>query len=142
METGLVRKRVVEALGTTRAQAQQRRASNTEAERDFATFLDVVATPLAKQVANALRAEGYAFTVFTPGGGLRIALDKGRDDFLDVLLDTDGPAPQVVGRVSYTRGSRTIVEDHPVKEGAGPQTLSEEDVLDFLVKALEPFLER
>lgn len=142
METGQVRKHVMDTLQALKARGQERRTRNAEAERDFTTFLDLVATPLAKQVASALKAEGYAFTVFTPGRGLRLALDKGRDDFLDFLLDTDGPSPQVIGRVSYTRGSRTIVEDHPVKEGTGPGALTDEDVLGFLLKALEPFLAR
>lgn len=140
METGHVRKLVVESLTAVRARALERRTSNADAERDFLTFLEVVATPLAKQVASALKAEGYAFTVFSPGRGLRIALDKGRDDFIELHLDTDGLAPQVMGRISYTRGSRTVVEEHPVKEGAGPEKLTEDDVLTFLLKALEPLL--
>ncbi len=142
METGQVRKRVIESLQALRAQEQQRRGRNADAEREFGTFLELVATPLARQVAGALKAEGYGLTVFTPGRGLRIALEKGRDDFVDLLLDTEGERPQVVGRVSYTRGSRTIVEDTPVQEGTGPGELSEEVVLDFLLRALKPLLTR
>lgn len=142
METGLVRKRVVEALQHLRAQEQQRRGRNADAERDFGTFLELVATPLARQVAGALKAEGYPLTVFTPGRGLRIALEKGRDDFVDLLLDTDGERPQVVGRISYTRGSRTIVEDIPIQEGTGPEGLSEDTLLEFLLRALRPLLSR
>ena len=142
METGVVRKHLVQKLTAVRDRAQQRRALAADAERQFGTFLEVLAVPLARQVASALKAEGYSFTVFTPGGSLRLALDKGRDDFIDVVLDTDGERPQVVGRISYTRGSRTLVSDLPVKEGAGPDVLTEEDVLDFFLRALEPFLER
>ena len=142
METGVVRKHLVQKLTAVRERAQQRRALAADAERQFGTFLEVLAVPLARQVASALKAEGYAFTVFTPGGSLRLALDKGRDDFIDVVLDTDGERPQVVGRISYTRGSRTRVSDLPVKEGAGPDVLTEQDVLDFFLRALEPFLER
>ena len=142
METGQVRKHVVQSLTALRERAQQRRARSADAERDFTTFLDVVAIPLARQVAGALKAEGYAFTVFTPGRGLRLALDKSRDDFIDLVLDTEGDRPQVAGQVSYTRGSRTIVGEQPVKAGAGPAELTEQDVLDFLMRALEPLLER
>jgi hypothetical protein len=142
METGLVRKRVVEALQARRAQDQQRRSRNADAERDFTTFLDLVAAPLARQVAGALKAEGYSLTVFTPGRGLRIALEKGRDDFVDLLLDTEGDRPQVIGRISYTRGSRTVVEDAVVKDGTGPEALTEEIVLEFLLRALAPLLSR
>jgi hypothetical protein len=142
LETGEVRKRLLQALGGIRERAQQRRARAAEAERDFATFLEVVAIPLTRQVAGALKAEGFAFTVFTPGRGLRLALDKGRDDFIDFALDTETDPLQVIGRISHTRGSRTIVSDQPVKEGVAPGALTEADVLDFLLRALEPFLER
>lgn len=142
METGLVRKRVVETLQTLRAGEQQRRTRNADAERDFATFLDAVAAPLARQVAGALKAEGHAFTVFTPGRGLRIALDRGRDDFVDLLLDTDGEQPRVIGRISHTRGSRTQVEDVPVMDGVGPDAVGEDVLLDFLLQALRPLLSR
>jgi hypothetical protein len=142
MELGWVRKQVVQALVGIREREQQRRAAVQDAEAHFTTFLDGVATPLAQQVATALKAEGYTFTVFTPGRGLRLALDKGRDDFLELLLDTEGERPQVTGRVSYTRGSRTIVVESPVKEGVGPESLTEQDVFAYLMRALEPFLVR
>jgi len=48
----------------------------------------------------------------------------------------------VTGRVRRTRGSRTIDEERPVKPGAGPDAVSEEDLLEFLLGALEPWLER
>jgi hypothetical protein len=48
----------------------------------------------------------------------------------------------VVGRIRRTRGSRTIDEELPVGQGAGPQDVTEEDVLEFLAGALEPWLER
>ena len=142
METGVVRKQVVQKLTALRDRGQQRRARSADAERQFETFLELVAVPLARQIASALKAEGHAFTVFTPGRGLRLALDKGRDDFLELMLDTDADPPHVVGRVSYTRGSRTVVSDIAVKEGVGPEALTEQDVLDFLLRALEPLLER
>jgi hypothetical protein len=93
-------------------------------------------------VANALQAEGYAFTLSTPGRGLRLSLDRGRDDFIEIALDTDGDEPAVIGRVRRTRGSRTIEEERPVKRGALPDQVSEQDLLDFFATALEPWLER
>jgi hypothetical protein len=89
-----------------------------------------------------LKAEGYAFTVFTPGGGLRLASDRTRDDFIELALDTSGDRPQVVGRISHARGSRTLDEERPVKPGAAPDAITEDDVLEFLLTALEPWLER
>ena len=67
---------------------------------------------------------------------------RGRDDFIDIALDTTGQRPQVVGRISYSRGSRTLDEERPIKPGASPESLTEEDVLEFFLGALEPWLER
>ena len=130
------------AIDASRRRAQQRRERVSEAQRAYETFLEAVATPVARQLANALKAEGYSFTLFTPAGGLRLASDTGRDDFIDFALDSSGEQPEVLARVSYSRGSRTLDEERPVKRGAAPDAITEEDVLEFLVDALEPWLER
>jgi hypothetical protein len=93
-------------------------------------------------LANVLKAEGYLFTVSTPSGGLRLASDRGRDDYVEFALDGSGDTPTVMGRIRRTRGSRTLEDERPVKPGAAPQELTEHDVLSFLVEALEPWLER
>ncbi len=142
MEISQVRKQLKSAIDQARAGSQQRRQRTSDAERTYAVFLDTVATPLVRQVANALKAEGYAFTVFTPGGGLRLADDRGRDDYLELTLDTAGDLPQVMVRTSRTRGSRTIEEERPLKKDAAPDTITEDDVLAILVDALVPWLAR
>jgi hypothetical protein len=142
MEISHVRKQLKSAIDQARERTQHRRQRSSEAERTYATFLEVVATPVMRQVANALKAEGYSFTVFTPGGGLRLASDRSRDDYVELSLDTTGDRPQVMARTSRTRGSRTIEDERPVKKDAPPDTLTEEDVLAFLLDALEPWLER
>ena len=142
METGEVRKRVLHAITAARGRAQARRQQADEATRAYGAFLENVATPVVHQVASALKAEGYPFTVFTPGDGLRLASDRGRDDFVEFALDTSGDRPQVIGRISQSRGSRRLEDERPVKAGAPPNALSEEDVLDFVIQALEPWLAR
>ncbi len=142
MEVSQVRRRLQAAIAASRERAQQRRQRAADAESSYDSFLTHVATPLARQVANALNAEGYAFTLSTPGRGLRLALDRGRDDFIELALETNADEPTVVGRIRRTRGSRTIEEERPLKAGASPDQLSEDDVLDFFVGALEPWLER
>ncbi|MBI4265066.1 MAG: hypothetical protein HY657_11890 [Acidobacteria bacterium] len=142
MEISTVRNRLMRAIDAARERGQQRRQRAAEAEQAYAVFLRDVATPVTRMLANALKVEGYAFTVFTPGGGLRLASDRGRDDYIEFALDTASATPQVVGRVSHTRGSRTLDEERPVRSGAAPDELSEEDVLAFLLEALEPWLER
>lgn len=142
MEISDVRRRVQAAMVAARDRARQRRQMADEAETTYAAFLDHVATPLARQVVNALRAEGYAFTVSTPGRSLRVTSDHARDDFIELDLRTDGDRPQVVGHIRRTRGSRTLDEELVVKPGAMPKDISKADVLEFFVRALEPWLER
>jgi hypothetical protein len=129
-------------MTTARDRAKQRRQKADDAERAYEAFLEHLAGPLAHQIANALRAEGYSFTVSTPGRGLRVSLDQGRDDFIELGLNTDTDQPHVVGRIRRTRGSRTLDEERPVRPGVGPQDVSEDDLLEFLAGALEPWLER
>lgn len=129
-------------MDQARERAQQRRQRAADAERAYAVFLETVAVPLVRQLANALKVEGYAFTVFTPGDGLRLALDRTRDDFVELRLDTSGDTPQVVARISRTRGSRTLEEERPVAEQAGPDQVTEDGLLEFLLGAIQPWLER
>ena len=140
METGLVRKRVLHAIAASKGRAETRRQRSSEAEREYTAFLETVAAPIARQVAAALKAEGYSFTVFTPGDGVRLALDRGRDDVIEFSLDSSGDRPQVIGRVSQTRGSRRLEEERPIKADASPSEITDEDVLEFVVQAIEAWL--
>src|SRR4051812_30619143 len=142
VEVSDVRRQLKHAIDRAKARAQQRRQHTADAERAYAIFLEDVATPTTRMLANALKAEGYLFTVSTPSGGLRLASDRGRDDYVEFVLDSSGGMPAVVGRIRYTRGSRTIEDERPIKPGASPQELSDGDLLAFLVEALEPWLER
>lgn len=142
MEISLVRNRLKRAIDAARGRAQDRRQQNAAAEQAYEGFLQNVAVPVTRLVANALKVEGYAFTVFTPGGGLRLASDRGRDDYIEFALDTTGQRPQVVARISRTRGSRTLSDERSVKQDTSPEQLTEEDVLAFLLETLDPWLER
>ena len=128
-------------MTAAREAAKVRREHRANAERTYDVFLRTVAVPVAQLMVNVLRVEGHAFTLSTPAGGLRIAEDRGRDDFIELVLDTADPR-QVIGRTRSTRGSRTLTDERPVKPGATPDAISEEDVLTFLLSALEPWLER
>lgn len=142
VEVSLVRNQLNRAIDAARERGQQKRQQLAAAERAYEVFLKDVATPVTRQLAIALKAEGYQFTVFTPGGGLRLASDRGRDDYIEFAFDGDADPPQAGARVSYTRGSRTISDERPIKAGASPDALSEADVLAFLLSALEPWLAR
>jgi hypothetical protein len=142
VEVSQVRKRLKMAIDGSRERAAKRRERVAEAQRAYEQFLTEIAIPMAKQLANAMKVEGYGFTVFTPGNGLRLAADRGRDDFIDLTLDSTGERPEVMARVSQQRGSRTLDEEMPVKRGAHPDEISEDEFLDFLLGALEPWFER
>lgn len=142
MEISAVRRRVQSAISAAKSRAQDRRQRADEAERAYQAFLENVATPVVRQVAAALKAEGYHFTVSTPGGGLRLSSDHGRDDFIEFALDTSGEHPQVVGRISQSRGSRRLEDERPLKPAAPPHDLTEHDVLESVMQALERWLAR
>jgi hypothetical protein len=142
MEVSQVRRRVQAALAAARERSQQRRQRVADAEGQYDRFLADVAVPLARQVANVLKAEGRSFTVSTPGRNVRLEPDRGRDDFVEITLNTEVDPPDVVGLIRYTRGSRTIDEERPVKSGVAPDQISEDDLLEFLLRALEPWIER
>lgn len=129
-------------ITTARDRAAQRRQRTDEAEKEYAAFLQIVAVPIAQQVAMALIAEGFPFTVFTPGDGVRLVYDRGRDNYVEFALDTTGDRPQVIGRVSQTRGSRRLEEERPVRPDARPSEITEDDVLEFVIQAVESWLAR
>jgi hypothetical protein len=147
VETGEVNKRLKIATEHARAQAAARRHQDADATKAYETFLEQVATPLMKQLASALKAHGHGFTLFTPAAGLRLASDRQRDDFIELALERGDSAPgdgilQVVGHISHVRGSRTLTRTLPVKPGAPPASVTDEQLLSFLLEALRPWIER
>lgn len=141
METSEVRKRLNLVIDSARRSAAERRARNDEAARDYERFLDQVAIPLFRQVAGALKASTYNFTVFTPSGSVRLMSDKAPEDYIELSLDTSSERPVVMGYISRARGRRVLVSERPIAE-APVGDLTDEQVLEFLVKELAPFVER
>src|SRR4051794_14722287 len=139
MEISVVRRRLTETIERAKKRAAERRGRSDQASRDFELFLQKVAVPLFRQIANALKADGYAFTVFTPSGSVRMMSDRSSDDFIELSLDTAEDPPQVMAHVSRTRGRRVIDAERPV---GAPELITEEQLLEFLLKELEAFVER
>ena len=139
MEISDIKRRVVETIERARRLAGERRLRVDAANREYEAFLDRIAIPVFKQVANVLRVEGYMFTVFTPGGSVRLMSDRAAEDYVELELDTTGAEPMVVGHASRSRGRRVLESEAPI---GPPATLSEEDVLSFVLKSLEPRVER
>jgi hypothetical protein len=139
MEISLVRRRLTETIERAKKQAADRRGRGDAAARDFDVFLQKIAVPLFRQIANALKADGYAFTVFTPSGSVRLMSDRAAEDYIELTLDAAANPPQVVGQISRTRGRRVIDAERPI---GAPDALTEEQLFDFLLKELEAFVER
>jgi hypothetical protein len=142
IEISELRKRLRAAIEKTRRSAAERRVTLDAAQAAYARFLEDKAGPLAHMLANALRAEGYQFTVFTPSGGVRLSSAKSVDDFVEFALDLAPPEPIVVLRVTRTRGRRVVQHERPVREQTPAEKLSEEDVLQALLEEIGPFVER
>lgn len=142
MQIADIRRQIHETIERARRTAAERRARVDAAGRDYETFLEQVATPVFRQAANVLRAENYQFTVFTPGGSVRLMSDKAAQDFIELSLDTSSGDPQVLGHVSRARGRRVLESERPIVENRSITGITEEDVLAYLLKELEPFVER
>jgi hypothetical protein len=139
LEISDVKRRVVETIERARRRAAERRTRHDLAAREYDTFLDQTAIPVFKQVSNVLRAEGFAFTVFTPGGSVRLMSDRSTEDYIELTLDASGDEPLVTGRTGRSRGRRVVESEESI---GSPGALTENDVLSFVLKALEPLVER
>ena len=139
MEISLVRRRLTDTIDRAKKQAAERRGRSDQASREFDVFLQKIAVPLFRQVANALKADGYAFTVFTPSGSVRLMSDRAAEDYIEITLDTSDDPPRVMGQTSRNRGRRVVDSERAI---GTPDALTEDDVLEFLLKELEAFVDR
>jgi len=133
MDVSELRKRILRALDDARQEASARRTHVDEARAAYERFLAEVAVPLLRQAAMVLTAAGLPFQVHTPASGARLAHDQQPLTFLEIELDVAGPRPQVVGRVSISRGrAGQVVTERPIA-GKPVAELNESDVSEFLV---------
>ncbi len=139
MEISEVRQRLIQTIDRAKRQAAERLVRSDEAARQFDTFLSNVAVPLFRQAANVLRAEGHLFNLFTPSGSVRLMSDRTAEDFIEVLLDASVDPPQVMGHSSRSRGRRIIESERAL---GTPEAVTENDLLEYLSKELEAFVER
>jgi hypothetical protein len=139
MEVSKVRNRLTQTIERSKRQAAERRVRSDEAARQFDKFLNNVAVPLFRQAANILRSEGYLFNLFTPSGSVRLMSDRAAEDFIEVFFDASGEVPQVMGHSSRSRGRRVVESERALGD---PDALTEDDLLEYLSKELEPFVER
>jgi hypothetical protein len=141
MEVADVKKGVLDAMARAKQRSAERRATVEASAQAYESLLSRSAVPLMRQIANVLRVENYPFTVSTPAGGVRLASDKNADDFVEIAFDTTGDAPRVVARTSWRRGRHVIDREQTIGSGA-PESITEGELFAFLMKQIEPFVER
>jgi hypothetical protein len=144
METSVVRQRVLELLRQARRpeadRRADRRAQTDQATQEFDTFLKRVAVPLFKQLADVLRAEGHKVDLFTPGSSVRLMGTRGNDEYIEVVLDTRGTAPKLLGRTSHVRGGDITQTELVLNATANISALTDDDLLGFLLSELDALL--
>lgn len=144
MEVSVVRQRVREVLQHSKRTADERRADRRAqtdaAAHEYQLFLERVAVPLFKQVANVLRAEGHPFDVFTPGNTVRMIAGRGNDDYLEIALDTGGGAPKLLGRASRSKAGDVTQTELVLNATADISALTDDDLLGFVLSELENYL--
>ena len=142
MEIPEVRRQLRASIDRAKKEAAGRRERSDAAARAYAEFLERRAVPTFRTFAAALVAEGYRFKVFTPADSVKLASESAGEDFIEIALDSTVDPPRVTGHTSRSRGRRSISSERAVREGIGPADLTEEDVLQFLVEEIVPFVER
>ena len=142
MEVSDVRRRLRGAMDEAKKRAAERRARGDEASRTFDTFLPEVAVPAFHALAQALTGEGFRFKVLTPGRAVRLSSEFSPDDFLELALDTARETPGLALTVSHGRGRRNLSDERAVLENRAIADLTQDDVLDLLLREIVPFVER
>jgi hypothetical protein len=140
IEISEVRKRIRLAAEQAKRAAAERRERTADAAKSYDTFLQETAIPVFRMFAMALKAEGQAFTLVTPQGRVRLEREPS-GDFIELELDTSRDPAVVVGRTRYSVGRDVTSVERPVRE-APVGELDDEDVVQFILTELRPFLAR
>lgn len=128
-------------MDAARKAAAIRRERASAAARAYDKWLEDVAVPVFRQMANVLRAESLAFETQTPTGGVRLVSDRNRDDAIDIQLDTTLDPPQPMLVTTRNRGSRMLRTERLVKENADIEAITEDDLIERLIEELRPWLD-
>jgi len=142
MDTGEVRKRLLQAIEQARRTAAAHRAEADLASRQYEAFLETAAAPVFRQVSAALKAEGHAFQVYTPAGSVRLASDRSADDFVELALDTARSPVALIARTNLARGRRVVTSERVIHEGPDLERVTDERVLAVLLEEVVPMITR
>jgi hypothetical protein len=139
-DVGVVRKRIRAEIDKARRDQAERRGRVAEATRAYEQFLETAAVPMFRMVANVLKAEGYAFEVMMPAGGVVLQSERQRDDAIEIELDTTADPPEPLVTIKRARGSRVVQSERSIKWGTPLEQLTEDDVIEMLLEELRPWL--
>jgi hypothetical protein len=143
MEPSQVRRHVRESIERARQTAAARRAVNDTASRTWDSVRDSVVVPTWQQAAQVLRSEGYLLQVSTPGQAVRVTSEKAGQDGVELTLDTTGPSPILLLRVTRTRGREVLTDERVTLAGdEAIGAIDDEQACMLLLDALAPFFER
>ena len=142
MEISDIRRRLRHALEQAKKDSADRRARVDLAATAYDAFLRDIATPVFRMFANVAKADGHAFAVFTPAGGVRLASERHADDYMEIWLDVSLDPPQVATRVSRGRGRDVTTREELLRAGAPTNGLTDEDVFAFLLTNIGQLVER
>ncbi len=141
-ETAELRKRVRRLLEEARRTAAERRARTESTAQDAERALRQVVAPAVRSLSGVLRGEGHPFQVSTPAGGVRMEALGHADSFIEVDFDREADPPALRCRVARTRGQRGRIDEKILCEGPAIASLTEDTVLDFLLREITPLVER
>lgn len=142
MEVSDVRRRLRAVIEQARRQAALRREQIDRAAREYDEFLAARAVPIVRTLAEALAAEGHRFQVSTPAGSVRLSSERSQEDYVELALDPSGDTPTLLVRSSRGRGRRRVTSERAVRDATTLATVTDEDILDFFLGELEPFVAR
>ena len=142
LETAEVRRQLTHRLAEMKKAQAQRRAASDAARVAFDAVLEREIAPTMRQFAQALKAEGFPFSVQTPAGAARLVSDRSSDNAIDVFLEVAGAQPAVLVRSAYSRGRRQLEDERTLAQGEAIAAIDGERVLAVLLDVIEPFVER
>ncbi len=142
LETAEVRRQLTHRLAELRKAQAQRRTTADAARAAFENALEKEIAPTVRQFAQALKAEGFTFSVQTPASTVRLVSDRSSDNVIDIVLEVGSDQPTVVVRSAYSRGRRQLEDERTLAQGDAIASLDGERVLAVLLDVIEPFVER
>ena len=142
LDTAEVRKQLTHRLAELRKAQTQRRSATDAARTAFDTVVEREIAPTVRQFAQALKAEGFPFSVQTPASVVRLVSDRSSDNVIDIVLELGGRQPAVVVRSTYARGRHQLEDERTLAEGDGIAGVDGARVLAALLDLIEPFVER